>query len=297
MRKTYLSLQMSRMWSADMPVGDPHGGPANGERAMALIVVATSAMSIAAGAATFSLAAGFTMANIVAGALLVGGTLSIAGKLTGNDKLMKWGNTLQLVGNVANFATGAYNAATTQGASFGDIMKGGMKQVSDTYAKGLANLGIGTSVSAPVDVNAAVPPTVTPTVTPEPSLLTPAPAPAPVTPAPTQPGLLESVKTMAKDAGKWVEQNKTLTYIGAKAVEGGLKYLSAQEAAEIAEQQRQRRGAAPYVVNNPQDAETARAAGVNFVYMPTPVAPKRVATQVASGPTVAVPTVTAPMPV
>ncbi len=49
MRKTYLSLAVSRAWEKDGPVGDPMGGPAYGERAMPLVAVVLAGMAVGCG--------------------------------------------------------------------------------------------------------------------------------------------------------------------------------------------------------------------------------------------------------
>lgn len=101
MRKTYLSLSVSRAWSAEVPVGDPCGGPAYGERNMPLVAV------VAAAASTYTLAtvgiAAMSAFQVVAA---VGAIASGIGAITGNEKLTKIGGVVSLVGGVGAFAQG-----------------------------------------------------------------------------------------------------------------------------------------------------------------------------------------------
>lgn len=99
MHKTYLSVAVSRAWSAEMPVGDPLGGPAYGERNMPLVAV-VAAIGAAGTIATVGLAA-MTAFEVVAA---VGAITAGIGAVTGNEKLMKLGGIMGLAGGVGAFA-------------------------------------------------------------------------------------------------------------------------------------------------------------------------------------------------
>lgn len=114
----YYSASETRRLSIDMPIGNPNGGPASGQKEMPVVVVALAAGSFAAGAA--ALAAATTLAaTVAAGALMVGSALTIAGTVTGNKKLTKIGGIISLAGGVASLANnlaGSGAAAASAGA-------------------------------------------------------------------------------------------------------------------------------------------------------------------------------------
>lgn len=119
MRKTYLSMSMSRAWGAEMPIGDPFGGPAYGEKNAPVIAVAAAIGSISAGAA--AIAAG---SMLVGGAMIAGGVLSIAGTVSGNSKLSKIGGLLSLAGGIGGYMTDAW-ATTASNVAEGAQLAGG----------------------------------------------------------------------------------------------------------------------------------------------------------------------------
>lgn len=151
MRKTYLSMQMSRAWGMDNPVGDPFGGPAYLKReSMAIVAVAGAAAGIATGvgmlAAGTAILGSTILGTVVAGALIAGGTLTIVGTLTGNKKLTRIGNTLSLVsglGAAAASMTGTMTStsglssasAASAGAkmSLGDATQIGINKISTSF--------------------------------------------------------------------------------------------------------------------------------------------------------------------
>lgn len=99
----YLSISQSRQLSAEMPIGDPFGGPAYGKRELFGIIVAgigafSGGLALAGGGLTI-------LGSIAAGAALIGGALTIVGTLTGDANLASIGKTIGIVGSVANFAT------------------------------------------------------------------------------------------------------------------------------------------------------------------------------------------------
>jgi len=105
----YLSPSASRRLSIDMPIGDPRGGAAYGEKNMPVVVVALAAGSFAAGAAAIATATTL-FATVAAGALMVGSALTIVGTVTGNQKLTKIGGYISLAGGVASLANGLAGA-------------------------------------------------------------------------------------------------------------------------------------------------------------------------------------------
>lgn len=119
MRKTHLSLSMSRALAAEFPMGDPFGGPAYGERNAPVIAVAAAIGSISAGAA--AIAAG---SMLVGGAMIAGGVLSIAGTVSGNSKLSKIGGLLSLAGGIGGYMTDAW-ATTASSVAEGAQLAGG----------------------------------------------------------------------------------------------------------------------------------------------------------------------------
>ena len=139
MPKTYLSVAMSRAWGFDNPIGDPFGGPAYGARESLGLVAAFASVAagvgmIGTGVAITALG-GITVGTLVGGALIAGGVMSGVGTLTGNQKLVKWGNTLSMIGGVATLGAGMVggwqNAAAAEGATFGSKAMGALKGAVD----------------------------------------------------------------------------------------------------------------------------------------------------------------------
>lgn len=176
MHKTYLSVAMSRAWGFDNPIGDPFGGPAYGARESLGIVAAVASVAagvgmIGTGVAITALG-GITVGTLVGGALIAGGVLSGVGILTGNQKLVKWGNTLSMVGGVATMGAGMVggwqNAAAAEGATFGskamgaltgavdpNMIKAGMDSVGNSFNQFTQNIS-GSISSAPVTQGSGV---------------------------------------------------------------------------------------------------------------------------------------------
>lgn len=109
--KTYLSREMTRaMASHGMPIGDPTGGPAYGERrdpVSAIMAVAGmwEAGTIIAGAST--LMAGFEALTVAQGLMFAGGALSLVGNVTGNKDLMLLGSAVMLGGGIGGWMSDA----------------------------------------------------------------------------------------------------------------------------------------------------------------------------------------------
>lgn len=88
---------------------------------MPAVAVIGGIASAVSGAAAFSAAAGFTLANVAAGLAVVGGVSTALGAITGNKKLMKFGMITGLagaaVGGIASLANSAADTAASAGAS------------------------------------------------------------------------------------------------------------------------------------------------------------------------------------
>ena len=105
MRKTYLSLAVSRAWSAEMPVGDPFGGPAYGEKNGPAVALIGAGMSIYGGMAIMGTSA------LMGGLMIAGGVMSGLGAITGNKTLSQLGMVAGLAGGVGQFfSSGGFEA-------------------------------------------------------------------------------------------------------------------------------------------------------------------------------------------
>lgn len=94
----YSSRATARLWAAEMPIGDPFGGPAYGEKRDPVTIGA-------AFTATFAGAA--TVASVATVVSTIGIGLTVVGAVTGNKKLMKIGSIMGVVGGVTSLAAGA----------------------------------------------------------------------------------------------------------------------------------------------------------------------------------------------
>lgn len=143
MRKTYLSLAMSRTWSAEMPVGDPFGGPAYGEKngpAVALLgAFGSISMGVSIGAGT-----------LMGGLMIAGGVMSGLGAITGNKMLSQLGMVAGLAGGVGQFfSTGGFEAYSSA-FSAGDGISGGLSNMADQFM-GNANYAMPGGMAPVVD--------------------------------------------------------------------------------------------------------------------------------------------------
>lgn len=115
-QKTYLSREMTRAMGMEMPIGDPHGGPAYGERndpVSAIISIGTMVGSYAA-------AGSFAAMTIMQGVAFAGAALSLVGNVTGNSTLSKIGMVAGLAGGIGALAESAGMFSTgTLGETFG----------------------------------------------------------------------------------------------------------------------------------------------------------------------------------
>lgn len=123
--KTYLSREMTRaMASHGMPIGDPTGGPAYGERrdpVSAILAVGTMfevgsvvAAGMTAGATFGAAVAGLTVAQ---GLMFAGAALNLVGNVSGNKNLMILGAAVGLGGGLGGWMS---DAGTGFDATLGD---------------------------------------------------------------------------------------------------------------------------------------------------------------------------------
>ena len=135
LQKTYLSREIARLH--DMPVGDPFGGPAYGEKRGPAVALVGAAMSIEVG-----LSIGLN--SLVGGLMVAGGVMSGLGALTGNKTLSQLGMVAGLAGGVAGMMDigGAFEAA---GTNFSEVA--GKAFTDDKGLSGLFGGGSGQSVT------------------------------------------------------------------------------------------------------------------------------------------------------
>lgn len=114
-QKTYLSRAMTRAMSIDHPIGDPHGGPAYGERNEPVSAIIAVVGMAATAEAAFA-------GSVMAGLAFAGSAISLVGNLTGNSTLSKIGAVAGLVGGAG--AAGLFGEAA-QSATFGSMFGGG----------------------------------------------------------------------------------------------------------------------------------------------------------------------------
>ena len=139
---------VTRLWDAEIPVGDPFGGAAYGEKNKKFVKsvvkvvkkVAPIALGIAAGLATGGAAfAAFSAGNfalaISSGIAFAGSALSVVGGVTGNEKLTKIGSILGLAGGVGMVGTNIA-AAAQGGAGFSDAVVKGLQETTNQLKQG-----------------------------------------------------------------------------------------------------------------------------------------------------------------
>lgn len=120
---------LNKMWEAEIPVGDPFGGAAYGEKnkkafksvVKVLAPIAAIAATVATGGA-FLAAGGFAALSagsftaLTTGLSFAGSALSVVGQATGNEKLTKIGGIASLAGGVG---LAAYNIGQTGSVAAG----------------------------------------------------------------------------------------------------------------------------------------------------------------------------------
>lgn len=113
--KTYLSRAMTRAMAIDHPIGDPHGGPAYGERNEPVSAILAIGSMFATGGAVLA-----GTATLMQGLMFAGAALSLVGNVTGNKTLSKIGMIAGLAGGVGALAESAgLFASGTMGETFG----------------------------------------------------------------------------------------------------------------------------------------------------------------------------------
>lgn len=113
--KTYLSRAMTRAMAIDHPIGDPHGGPAYGERNEPVSAILAIGSMFATGGAVLA-----GTATLMQGLMFAGAALSLVGNVTGNKTLSKIGMIAGLAGGVGALAESAgLFASGSMGETFG----------------------------------------------------------------------------------------------------------------------------------------------------------------------------------
>lgn len=109
---------LDRFWEAEIPVGDPFGGPAYGEKNKKLVKAAVMVTAVVATGGAFLAAPG-----LLTGLAFAGSSLSLIGAATGNEKLSKIGAIAGLAGAVGAIGSNVINAS---GATFGEQFQNGL---------------------------------------------------------------------------------------------------------------------------------------------------------------------------
>lgn len=99
MRKTYMSLAVSKAMAVDHPIGDPTGGAAYGKYEMPVVAVAIAVWEVAA-----AVEVGFAALTAFQAVAVVSSVVGAVGAVTGNQDLVKIGAIGGLVGGVGSFA-------------------------------------------------------------------------------------------------------------------------------------------------------------------------------------------------
>lgn len=124
-QKTYLSREMTRAMALDHPIGDPHGGPAYGERNEPISAIIAVGTMFATGGAMMA-------GSIMAGVAFAGAALSLVGNISGNKTLSRIGMVAGLVGGAG--MAGLFGEAA-QGATWASTF-GGEAAAAATGAPG-----------------------------------------------------------------------------------------------------------------------------------------------------------------
>ena len=172
MRKTYMSLAVSKAMAVDHPMGDPTGGAAYGRREMPVVAVAIAVWEVAA-----VIEVGVAALTAFQAVAAVSAVVGAVGAVTGNQDLVKIGAIGSVVGGVGSFAA-------SQGWIANEALSGVTYAAGETtpFAKALGFGGsTDTGVVKPVVEPAAV------EVIPAVGEAAPAAAPAAAAPAPAAP--------------------------------------------------------------------------------------------------------------
>ena len=111
---------MTRAMATEYAVGDPHGGPAYGERNEPVsAILAIGSMFATAGTAGAIIAgtASLTLGTVAAGLAFAGAAVSLVGNLTGNKDLMKIGSVAGMIGGLGMGVDALGNWLSTSGAA------------------------------------------------------------------------------------------------------------------------------------------------------------------------------------
>lgn len=129
-QKTYLSRELTRAMAIDHPIGDPHGGPAYGERNDP--ISATVAIGTMFAASSGAIAAGTIAAMTLAeGLMFAGAALSLVGNISGNKTISRIGMVVGIAGGV------------------GALSGMGSATLGDTFGMGEAASGVSGASGAP----------------------------------------------------------------------------------------------------------------------------------------------------
>ena len=216
MRKTYLSLAVSKAMAAEYPVGDPTGGAAYGKREMPVVAVAAAVWEVSA-----AVEVGFAALTAFEAVAVVSSVVGAVGVVTGNQDLVKIGLVGSVVGGVGSFAANqGWISNESLGASAGTDTATVYKAGEQTaFQKALGINAPAESAKADTAVPTTTPAPAVSSVTPAPAVssVTAAPAVAPATvsgtvasavPVPgASAGLFDSFKAFAK-------ANPTIAYAG-----------------------------------------------------------------------------------
>jgi hypothetical protein len=114
-QKTYLSRAMTRAMALDHPIGDPHGGPAYGERNDPISAIISIGTLFATGGAVLA-----GTASLMTGLAFAGAAISLVGNVTGNSTLSKIGMVVGIAGGIGSLAESAgMFSSGTLGETFG----------------------------------------------------------------------------------------------------------------------------------------------------------------------------------
>lgn len=112
-QKIYLSRAMTRAMALEHPIGDPHGGPAYGERNEPVSAIIAVGTMFATGGAMMA-------GSLMAGLAFAGAAISLVGNISGNSTLSKIGMVAGLVGGAGMAGMfGEAAAGATWGSAFG----------------------------------------------------------------------------------------------------------------------------------------------------------------------------------
>ena len=148
MRKTYMSLAVSKAMAVDHPIGDPTGGAAYGKYEMPVVAVAIAVWEVAA-----AVEVGFAALTAFQAVAVVSSVVGAVGAVTGNQDLVKIGTIGSVVGGVGSFAA-------SQGWIANEALSGATYAVGETTPFQKA-LGFGGSTDTGVVKPGVVEPVVT----------------------------------------------------------------------------------------------------------------------------------------